>query len=767
MKVKLLIVLALVCSTVMFARTAIGYTDQARDFLAEGCYTEAEEIIDLAINESPKKMQNYLIKYEILFAQSKMAEAYKALEFYVNNNLGADKDYYCQLLSQLEDGIINNKKGKQFYTIGTLPNYLNSPNSDFAGVLNNDGTEMYFTSSRKAPMFKENILKSEKVSGVWGKPQLVKEFCTDNHESLNSISQTGDTVYLFGNFDNNKNKHGDIYKASKVRSSWTKPMKIKEVSSKWSDQQPYVFNDEVMFFTSNRQGSIGGYDIWVSEFDGGWSTPVNLGSVINTIADEQTPFIDWDGETLYFSSNGHPSFGGFDIFKAKKRGDSWTDWSEPVNLGIDINSIYNDRHFYRVANSNEIYLSSDRKPNSGYEDIYKVYMTYVEEADLVIGGYVKDTDGNPVSTMVQWKYTLDGQEQTNIVSSASDGYYSVSFPTVESLECLVADKSFLTYTETIVVDPDVDKMYHDIVIEPLKQQSYVISNIFFDFDSANLREESYPSLDDVASKFLANPNFRACIVGYTDDLGSDEYNKDLSEKRAKSVYEYLTSKGIENDRLSFRGDGENNPKVANDSEENRQLNRRVEFDLQIMGMNKVEEAPEVMEEVSSQQATAVEDQVEVNNDLDQVMADENIPEQAKEMIVKVIENADEAEVKVIKIDTAEVSEAKDVEVEVIVDSEQITTVEDAVKVEEVTSFFNDTEEKVISNKIRRLARKQNETGTININLINDNDTVKTLDILRDGQMVSSKFASEIKNVLDGWKLEKGLGQAYILTVDLD
>ena len=364
MKTKLIIALALLSLSILFARTGVTYIEQAMGFLEGGFCNEAEVIMTKAIEQSPKNYENYLVMFKVQLAKDNMSKAHQNLDYYVKNASGIDYDYYQDLLFLLEDSAVRKAKGLAQYQIGFLPTYLNSEYPDFAPVLSSDGSELYFTSARDSKTLKENIFVSKRIGGTWGKAAPVKTLNSDYNVSLNSFSNDGEWAYLFGNYNNEKGRN-DIYRAKRVQSAFAKPEKIVALSSKYRDVQPYAFEDRVMFFTSDRPGSLGGFDIWVSEYNNGWQEPVNLGSKINTIHDEQSPFLHWDGQTLFFASNGHPSFGGFDIFKAKKNGKSWTDWETPVNLGPEINTIYNERHYYGINNSNEFFISSDRRTEIG------------------------------------------------------------------------------------------------------------------------------------------------------------------------------------------------------------------------------------------------------------------------------------------------------------------------------------------------------------------------------------------------------------------
>lgn len=725
MKTKLIIALALLSLSILFAQTGVTYIEQAMGFLEGGYCSEAEVIMNKAIAQSPKNYENYLVMFKVQLAKGDMQKAHQNLDYYVNNASGIDYDHYQNLLFLIEDSAIRKAKGLAQYQIGFLPAYLNSEYPDFAPVVSSDGSELYFTSARDSKTLKENIFVSKRIGGTWGKPMPIKTLNSDYNVSLNSFSNDGEWAYLFGNYNNEKGKN-DIYRAKRVQTAFAKPEKIAALSSKYRDVQPYAFEDRVMFFTSDRPGSLGGFDIWVSEYNNGWQEPVNLGTKINTIHDEQSPFLHWDGQTLFFASNGHPSFGGFDIFKAKKNGMSWTDWETPVNLGPEINTIYNERHYYGINNSNEFFISSDRRIGKGGEDIFKVVILNEEYIDGVrVYGEVVDNYGKPVSAEINWKYTFDNKEITKVAQSNHKGYYNIYLPKLDNVSLMIAKPNYQTYSGTLNFDEDASELVHDIQITLLEEKNYVIENIYFDFDKATLQETSFESLDNLASTILNAQNINVCIVGHTDNIGSAKYNKNLSEQRAKTVYQYLMDKNINAGILQYRGEGQDIPKVPNDTEENRQLNRRVEFAV----MKTDAPATTVIETPKATEAPKATETPKVT-----------------EPIVEEL------------VETMEVDDS------IFLDEESVREIVQESK-NSNNPFLKEAEINIINNRILKIANDYQLESKMQIHLFNNDNRISVTAVNFANGKKNTDFVKEVKNLLNGWFIPGVELTNYVIEID--
>ncbi len=500
-------------------------------------------------------------------------------------------------------------------SLRSIPRYLQSRNSDYGAVVSPDGKCLYYTSLSPARTEKENIWRSERLATGWGRPYLVEELNTDKNEALGSFSSDGQIAYLFGNYKRGQ-IDGDIYSSVLRNGKWQDPQPVDEVNSPYVEAHPYVYNDEVMFFTSSREGGQGKFDIWVSEFDGAsWGEPVNLGPVINSPGNEQTPFLTYDGRTLFFASDHHPGFGGFDLFKAVKLGEGWQDWSLPENLGLPVNSIRNDRAFFHIPGSNEAFVSTDRAAD-GFEKFMNISLRYSsppsylvedevtgeeivvvvtpqgdipedeidpsaavpeEEQYVTVGGRLRDQDGRPLAGEIEFSTQINSEVYRDAAVADEDGYYEIELPLSDSYTVIVNKETYMLHTQELPLDSAEDVRL-DIVLEELElNKVFSFENILFKFDSAVLKYEAYAVMDEIVLTMLNNSWLKLDIAGHTCDIGSERHNLKLSKARSAAVFAYLIEKGIEADRLSHEGYGELRPLNKNENEAQRKQNRRVEF----------------------------------------------------------------------------------------------------------------------------------------------------------------------------------------------
>jgi len=536
--------------------------------------------------EITSNIEFYYWKAKALIALQRYDEAYENLEIYLKKNFGAETEDAQKLAEIIQN--VNSDALKPnavtYHSLGKLPNYVNSQYSDYAPVVTEDGKTMYFTSMRIGSKNKENIWKVTKVGSVWGNPQMIESLSSEKNEANGSISEDESKIYLFGHYDEDKNiKSGDIYYSNKIK-TWDKPRKVENVNSRKTDTQPCVFEDKYMFFSSNRDGGIGGTDIYMSVKENGvWSEPINLGPTVNSDGNEQTPFLDWDGESLFFSSNGHAGLGGYDIFKVKKIGQTWTEWSEPENLGVSINTVRNERGYFHRKNSNEVYISSDRIGGLGFEDIYMINMKtvryYTRPTTVKIFGQVTQDNEKPVRTEIIWEYVKDEEINSDLIVTDENGYFEISLPESEEYEYRIDQKGFFA-SKGSIQKGEKKEIETNILLNKLEIGStMVLDNIYFELGNAVLKDKSFPMLDQLAETLTDNPKIRVEIAGHTDSQGTSESNLKLSQDRANSVVGYLISKGIAEAQLIGKGYGEDYPIADNANADGRSKNRRVELTI--------------------------------------------------------------------------------------------------------------------------------------------------------------------------------------------
>lgn len=478
------------------------------------------------------------------------------------------------------------------YKVVHLDSAINSASNDYLPVLSLDEQTLYFCSTRSGGIGNEDIWYSKKVNGKWTAAKNIgAPLNTPSNEALLSTAPDGKTVYLFGNYAGSKSG-GDIFISTLTDSGWSPPKNVgSPISSKYWDVDAYITNDgKYLFFTSTRpadSSAAGGSnaDIFVSvKHDSIWGEPINLGPTINTPLIDRHPFFHPDGKTLYFCSQGHNSMGGFDVFKSTKLSDSWTDWSAPENIGSPINS-KDDDLFYSISTQGDYIYFSARRPDSyGGFDLYSIPLPKKAKPKPVftLKGRITDSDGNPLHAKIVLEDLDTGDTLAVINDDPETGKYFTVLPAEKKVAYTVMSRNHLFKSDHIDTGKLKESKEKDLNIElqPIqKKKEIVLNNIFFDFNSADLRSESIIELKKVVQIMRENPKLVVEIQGYTDNVGTDEYNLKLSENRAQSVADYLIEQGIESDRLKVIGYGEAKPVASNATEEGRQKNRRVVFKI--------------------------------------------------------------------------------------------------------------------------------------------------------------------------------------------
>lgn len=330
-------------------------------------------------------------------------------------------------------------------------------------------------------------------------------------------------------------------------------------------------------------------DIFVSHLhkDGYWTEPKSLGKKINSPeTDEMTPYLAADGETLYFSSNREGGLGDNDIWMAKRLDDSWTKWSDPVNLGSPINTPNWDAFFNMDAGGEYAYLTTSEE-GYGESDIVRVKLLEREKPDpvvLVSGNVFNKKTGEPLSADLLYETLPDGTQVGNGISNPIDGSFKIVLPYNKNYGIRATAKHFFSISEYLKLDSLIKEGYteihKDLYLVPVEiGQTVRLNNVFFDFDKWSLRPESFVELDRVVKLLKENPAIEIELSAHTDSRGSDDYNYKLSDNRARSVMEYILSKGIDASRLRSQGYGETKHLTTDESEEGHQLNRRVEFTI--------------------------------------------------------------------------------------------------------------------------------------------------------------------------------------------
>jgi outer membrane protein OmpA-like peptidoglycan-associated protein/tetratricopeptide (TPR) repeat protein len=502
--------------------------------------------------------------------------------------------------------------------IDNLGYSINSIYPDYAPVISADESMLIFTSRRPTNMGEMRDPQSGKFYEDvyiayledWGKWKLEHPEEPINsiyHDAAIGLSPDGQTLYLYKGTNG-----GDIYVSYLKGSNWTNPVPLPyPINTKYHESSASLGPDgKTLYFVSDRPGSVGGRDIWMSKNNNNqWSYPINITN-INTPYDEEGVFIHPDGKTLYFSSKGHNTMGGYDIFKSTNNNGKW---SKPINLGYPINTPDDDLYYVLSASGIHAYISSSRKGTLGDQDIFMI--TYLiakpvmpsSEANFVawrahplqdikfenfIGetspslilwkGRVMDEMGNPLEAQIILTDNETGEQISEFYSNSETGKFLVSLPGGKNYGVAVKKIGYLFHSENFNIPENAPfkEVNKDIILKKIAiGAEVVLNNIFFDFNKATLRPESKTELENVIEFLQQNPNVSLEISGHTDNVGSYEYNLNLSEKRAQAVVDYLIQQGIPPSRLVYKGYSYTKPIASNSTEEGRQLNRRVEFKI--------------------------------------------------------------------------------------------------------------------------------------------------------------------------------------------
>jgi outer membrane protein OmpA-like peptidoglycan-associated protein/tetratricopeptide (TPR) repeat protein len=550
-------------------------------------YKEAIEQYKAVIELSPDFSRALYLRLgdaEIREAQYESAQVH--LNKYLTYPNIEDRDAFNakKLLADCDFAIDAMKHPVPFKPINMGP-AINTEYDEYLPVATADESELIFT--RKINN-NEDFYKSVKVDGKWQTATYLSSNINtpQYNEGAQSISQDG--KYLFFTGCNRPDGLGrcDIYVAKKQGDDWGKPYDLQPpVNTPGWESQPSISSDgRTLYFVSNRKGGYGGYDIWKSTVtDKGWSEPENLGPNINTAFDEQSPFIHADDSTLYFCSDGWPGMGGKDLFVSHlgKNGQ----WGKPVNVGYPINSSGDENGLTVTASGQYAFFASNKLNGMGGYDIYTFELPESDRPHLVtyVKGIVTDAKTHePLEAAVE---IIDLQKNSPVYqdySSEDKGDFLATLTAGKNYGLNVSKSGYLFYSANFSLVGLKAKEPYNLTIElsPIEVGNKVIlNNIFFDTNKFDLKPDSRAELDKLLEFLAQNPTIKIEISGHTDDVGNMQANQVLSENRAKAVYNYLVAEGVPAQRMIFKGYGQTQPIVPNNSDENRAKNRRTEFKI--------------------------------------------------------------------------------------------------------------------------------------------------------------------------------------------
>ncbi|MBX9850312.1 MAG: OmpA family protein [Cytophagaceae bacterium] len=475
---------------------------------------------------------------------------------------------------------------------------INSKYRDYVPGISADETVLIFTSRRdnttgggvdpQDGLYYEDVYISTKADTTWSPAiKMPIGINTEGHDGCVGISPDGQEMYIYRDIKKEKNG-GDLYLSDLKGDVWSLPVNMgSSINSKYKEPSGSITADEkVFFFSSDREGGLGGMDIYMvkKQVDGKWGKPILLGPEINTSGHEDGPFIHADGKTLYFSSTSHNSMGGYDIFSCIINTETGQLVEKPKNIGYPINTADDDIFFVWSADNKRAYFSSYREGGYGDNDLYVLERDEANSALVVLKGTIKSCDEDKaIAATIKVTDNATSKIVGVFNSNSATGKYTVILPAGKNYGIAIEAPSYLFYSKNI----DVPLLNHyleikdSVCLERIKIGTHIVlRNIFFDVNKATLRPESEAELERLADILIKNPTIKIQIAGHTDSDGNDDYNMKLSDARAHAVVTYLIDKkGIGKERLTWKGYGETKPVAPNDTPENKQLNRRTEFEI--------------------------------------------------------------------------------------------------------------------------------------------------------------------------------------------
>jgi outer membrane protein OmpA-like peptidoglycan-associated protein len=460
---------------------------------------------------------------------------------------------------------------------------INTSLDEYYPVLTADGNTFIFT---RMDGRQEDIYLAKYINNIWV-ANPVDALNTPDNEGAASITTDGKMIfYTACNRMDGLGSCDIFYAMQQGNGEWMNAGGIGKPinSSSWESQPFYHTQLRTLYFSAIREGGSGGRDIWYSTLDANnhWTTPLNMGAVINSSGDEETPFLHPDGVTLYFASTGHQGMGGKDIFMSKKNPDGT--WTNPLNMGYPLNTPKDESGFFVSTDGKNAYIASTRDSGKGRLDVYTFELPEVfrPQPASYLSLNIKDIETHKL--LAADYQIMDIVADTKVFSGTTDNEGKIVTPLPAGKEyMLIIDKSnYLPYSENfaMITPKDYAPYEKTIYLSPIKKgNTFILKNVFFAVNAYDLDSKSFAELDNLVDYLQKNPTLHLEISGHTDNTGNLQANKLLSENRAKSVVNYLISKGINANRLEFKGYGDTKPIADNATEEGKSQNRRTECKL--------------------------------------------------------------------------------------------------------------------------------------------------------------------------------------------
>lgn len=572
------------------------------------CYLETPGNKEDAISCLEKSIKNTSIEYEEENYKERSAPVnayfFLAQAYQVSNRLDEAISTYEEFISlldvkehyeidfvKMQIDACKRAKVYQNYSLDIkavkLSKTINAHNENQNPVVSGDGKVMVYT----ANVNDENrIYMTTFENNRWTEPIEISDQLESEGDCISSsLSYDGKTLILYKSDD----KVGNLYISYYYYGSWSKIEKIKGINTKYWEANACISPDsKVLYFVSNRKGGVGGLDIYKTELksDGQWGVPENLGPTINSPYHENYPQIIDDGKTLYFSSLGHSTIGGYDIFYSSLTSEGT--WTEPNNIGYPVNTTDDNIYYMPISDGSEAYYAKYPDFEVGKLEIY--HYTLLSGAPLSkieISGDVLLEDNMPINSGII--ITVLDSSFTNVIDVISPdpitGKFALSVP-AGTVKLKFSAEGYEPETKIISIQSNssignVELKSNLKSSEVVGGEYIVIRNIYFDFNSFHLNMEAKTELERLISILNKHTTLNFELVGHTDSKGSIKYNLSLSENRAKSVADYMINNGIDSHRLRTKAQGESQQVAINinpdgtDNPEGRRYNRRVRINI--------------------------------------------------------------------------------------------------------------------------------------------------------------------------------------------
>ncbi|MFZ4058008.1 MAG: OmpA family protein [Ferruginibacter sp.] len=554
-------------------------------------YTGSVADFEKAIQLDSVYCQNYFLPFSISLAGTgQFNRALQVIQIFLNiptlNKQSIRAGNYRKSVYEFAVNYeINHPTGNYVFSPQNMGDSINSIHPEYYPALTIDGKTLIFT---RRVVNDEDFYESSKTATGWSaaKP-LGGKVNTNLNEGAQNISQDGRWIVFTGcNYPEGEGSC-DLYIAYKTNQGWSEAQNLGAIVNTdfWESSPSLSPDKQDLYFSSNLAGGFGGKDIWVTHRNakGQWSRPENLGSTVNTSSDESCAFMYADNQTLFFNSNGHPGYGGTDLFYTKKQTDN--SWSTPCNMGYPVNTIDEEGSLIVAADGKTGFYASDKSDTKGALDLYSFELrpdTRPPQTLWVQGKVYDQKTKLGLPSQVELANTKTGQVLSK-VQTDEDGNYLTTLPIGQEYAFIINRKGYLFFSEHYnLISPNTDTIFTaDIPLKPIEAgASIILKNIFFDTKQTVLKPESKVELDKVIQLMTDNPTIKILITGHTDNVGKVQDNLILSDGRAKAVVAYLlASRLISKDRLQAKGLGSGKPIADNKTEAGKANNRRTELSI--------------------------------------------------------------------------------------------------------------------------------------------------------------------------------------------